>query len=304
MKHNAEADLPTASDTLEREGNDPALDRGPHAPPLRGSLPPEGADPAWGGPALDRGPHAKPLIRLRGVTKVYGEGATAFQALKGVDLDIARGEFVAIMGPSGSGKSTAMNMLGCLDTPSAGVYEFQGVPVQSLSRDQRARLRRRYLGFVFQGFNLLARTSALENVELPLIYRGEPAAKRHALAARALDAVGLKGWEDHTPGELSGGQQQRVAIARAIVTEPTVLLADEPTGNLDTARSKEIMEFLWHLNADLGITVIMVTHESEMAAYARRIVRFVDGVVSSDEANPHPVMLGQAAKKEERGDVA
>ncbi|ODS67702.1 MAG: macrolide ABC transporter ATP-binding protein [Acidovorax sp. SCN 68-22] len=236
-----------------------------------------------------------PLIRLRGITKVYGEGATAFQALKGVDLDIARGDFVAIMGPSGSGKSTAMNIVGCLDTPTKGIYEFQGVQVQSLSRDERARLRRRYLGFVFQGFNLLARTSAQENVELPLIYRGEPVAKRHAMAARALEAVGLKGWEHHTPGELSGGQQQRVAIARAIVTEPELLLADEPTGNLDTARSREIMEFLWHLNADLGITVIMVTHEHDMAAYARRIVRFVDGVVASDERNPAPLGLQAAA---------
>ena len=290
------------------------MSNSPHAPPLRGSLPPKGADPTWGGPTPDREgslassivrselaapplreEHTQPLIRLRGITKVYGSGSTAFQALKGVDLDIQQGEFVAIMGPSGSGKSTAMNTLGCLDTPTAGTYEYQGVQVQSLSRDERARLRRRYLGFVFQGFNLLARTSALENVELPLIYRGEPAAKRHAMAARALDAVGLKGWEHHTPGELSGGQQQRVAIARAIVTEPAVLLADEPTGNLDTARSKEIMELLWHLNADLGITVLMVTHESEMAAYARRMVRFVDGVVASDERNPHPVGLQSTA---------
>jgi putative ABC transport system ATP-binding protein len=232
---------------------------------------------------------ARPLIRLRGITKVYGSGSTAFQALRGVDLDIQRGDFVAIMGPSGSGKSTAMNMLGCLDTPSSGTYEFEGVPVQSLSRDQRARLRRRYLGFVFQGFNLLARTSAQENVELPLIYRGEPATQRHAMAARALEAVGLQGWEHHTPGELSGGQQQRVAIARAIGTEPALLLADEPTGNLDTARSKEIMELLRHLNTDQGITVLMVTHEAEMAAYAQRIVRFVDGVVESDARNPRPV---------------
>ena len=237
---------------------------------------------------------AVPLIRLRAITKVYGSGSTAFQALKGVDLEIERGDFVAIMGPSGSGKSTAMNILGCLDTPSAGEYFFQGVRVDALTRDQRARLRRRYLGFVFQGFNLLARTSAQENVELPLIYRGEPAATRHAMAARALDAVGLKGWEHHTPGELSGGQQQRVAIARAIVTEPAVLLADEPTGNLDTQRSKEIMGFLWHLNADLGITVLMVTHEAEMAAYARRIVRFIDGVVASDTRNPNPAGLHDA----------
>jgi len=232
-----------------------------------------------------------PLIRLRGVTKVYGEGALAFQALKGVDLDIARGDFVAIMGPSGSGKSTAMNTLGCLDRPSTGEYLFQGVHVESLSRDQRALLRRRYFGFVFQGFNLLARTSAQENVELPLLYRGETAAARHAAAARALDSVGLKGWEHHTPSELSGGQQQRVAIARAIVTEPAVLLADEPTGNLDTHRSLEIMELIWRLNYERGITVIMVTHELEMAQYARRIVRFVDGVVDSDALNPHPAGL-------------
>ena len=254
------------------------------------------ADPALAGPTPDQSPSksAVPLIRLRGISKVYGAGGIALQALKGVDLDIEQGDFVAIMGPSGSGKSTAMNILGCLDTPSAGEYFFQGVRVDSLTRDQRARLRRRYLGFVFQGFNLLARTSAQENVELPLVYRGEPAAKRHAMAARALDSVGLKGWEHHTPGELSGGQQQRVAIARAIVTEPAVLLADEPTGNLDTQRSREIMEFLWHLNADLGITVLMVTHEAEMAAYARRIVRFVDGVVDSDTRNLHPAGLHTA----------
>jgi putative ABC transport system ATP-binding protein len=240
---------------------------------------------------MTEAPH---LIRLRGITKVYGQGATALQALKGVNLDIEAGDFVAIMGPSGSGKSTAMNTLGCLDTPTSGEYLFQGVPVQSLSRDQRALLRRRFFGFVFQGFNLLARTSAQENVELPLLYRGETAAARHAAAARALDAVGLKGWEHHMPSELSGGQQQRVAIARALVTEPTVLLADEPTGNLDTQRSREIMELLWHLNADKGITVLMVTHEREMAAYARRMVHFVDGVVASDTRNAHPAGLHEA----------
>ena len=229
-----------------------------------------------------------PLIRLRGITKVYGEGALAFKALKGVDLDIGQGEFVAIMGPSGSGKSTAMNTLGCLDRPTAGQYLFRGVRVEALERDQRALLRRRYFGFVFQGFNLLARTSAQENVELPLLYRGESASARKAAAARALDSVGLKGWEHHTPAELSGGQQQRVAIARAIVTQPAVLLADEPTGNLDTHRSFEIMDLLWHLNHDQGITVLMVTHEQEMAQYARRIVRFVDGVVDSDAPNLHP----------------
>ena len=237
-----------------------------------------------------------PLIRLRGITKVYGQGPTAFQALKGVDLDIAAGDFVAIMGPSGSGKSTAMNTLGGLDTPTSGEYLFNGIHVETLSRDQRARLRRRYLGFVFQGFNLLARTSAQENVELPLLYRGESAAARHAAAAQALDSVGLKGWEHHTPAELSGGQQQRVAIARAIVTQPAVLLADEPTGNLDTQRSHEIMELLWRLNVDQGITVLMVTHERDMAAYAKRIVRFVDGVVATDERNPHPA---GAAKQEQ-----
>ena len=234
---------------------------------------------------------ALPLIRLRSITKLYGEGATALLALKGVDLDIEAGDFVAIMGPSGSGKSTAMNTLGCLDTPTSGEYLFQGVHVESLSRDQRALLRRQFFGFVFQGFNLLARTSAQENVELPLLYRGESAVARHTAAARALDSVGLKGWEHHMPSELSGGQQQRVAIARAIVTNPAVLLADEPTGNLDTQRSREIMELLWRLNADQGITVLMVTHEPDMAAYARRMVRFVDGLVESDVRNAHPAGL-------------
>ncbi len=226
-----------------------------------------------------------PLIELRGITKVYGQGNTAFQALKGVDLSIERGDFVAIMGPSGSGKSTAMNLLGCLDTPTTGEYLFQGIPVQSLSRDERARLRRRFFGFVFQGFHLLARTTAQENVELPLVYRGEPAAQRHAAARRALQAVGLEGWEHHTPAELSGGQQQRVAIARAIVTEPQVLLADEPTGNLDSQRSHEIMELIQRLNREFGITVLMVTHEHDIAAYARRIVHFRDGVVELEHHN-------------------
>ncbi|MET1116071.1 MAG: ABC transporter ATP-binding protein [Comamonas sp.] len=235
----------------------------------------------------------QPLIRLRQITKVYGEGRLAFQALKGVDLDIAQGDFVAIMGPSGSGKSTAMNMLGCLDRPTTGEYLFKGAHVETLTRDERALLRRQYFGFVFQGFHLLARTTALENVELPLLYRGEPTAKRHAAAKKALAAVGLTGWEHHTPSELSGGQQQRVAIARAIVTEPVVLLADEPTGNLDSQRSNEIMELLWRLNADQGITVLMVTHEPDMAAYARRIVRFVDGLLDTDNPNPAPVVLAR-----------
>jgi len=229
------------------------------------------------------------LIQLRGVSKRYGSGATELMALKSIDLDIAAGEFVAIMGPSGSGKSTAMNILGCLDTPSAGQYLFKGSHVESLSRDQRARLRRRYLGFVFQGFNLLARTSAQENVELPLLYRGDSASARRVAATKALQSVGLAGWEHHTPSELSGGQQQRVAIARAIVTEPAVVLADEPTGNLDTQRSIEIMNLLLALNRDHGITVLMVTHEPDMAAYARRMVHFLDGRVAGDVVNPNPV---------------
>lgn len=223
------------------------------------------------------------LIRLRGVSKIYGQGQAAMHALRGIDLTIQQGEFVAMMGPSGSGKSTCMNILGCLDTPSSGEYFFEGVKVSSLSRDQRALLRRNYIGFVFQGFNLLSRTSALENVELPLIYRGMATALRHQRAREALAAVGLDGWEDHSPAELSGGQQQRVAIARAMVTEPAILLADEPTGNLDTARSLEIMELLSRFNSELGITIVMVTHEAEMAAYARRIVHFLDGRIDGDQ---------------------
>jgi putative ABC transport system ATP-binding protein len=226
-----------------------------------------------------------PLIKLSGVTKTYGRGPAAFQALKGVDLSIHAGEFVAIMGPSGSGKSTVMNILGCLDTPTGGSYEFQGVHVERLARDQRALLRRHYLGFVFQGFNLLARTTALENVELPLIYRREPAARRDAAARDALAQVGLRGWEHHTPAELSGGQQQRVAIARAVVTRPAVLLADEPTGNLDTRTSDEIMKLITGLHREQRITVLMITHEPDIAAYAERVIRFVDGVVESDQRN-------------------
>jgi len=225
----------------------------------------------------------RPLIELQGVTKVYGTGQAAMHALRGIDLRIDEGEFVAVMGPSGSGKSTCMNILGCLDTPTEGAYKFKGIEVGKLTRDQRTRLRRFYLGFVFQGFNLLSRTSALENVELPLIYRGVPTGMRRARALKTLETVGLKGWESHTSGELSGGQQQRVAIARAMVTEPAVLFADEPTGNLDTARSREIMDLLTGLNHDQGITVVMVTHEMDMAAYAKRTVRFLDGLVALDE---------------------
>ena len=224
-------------------------------------------------------------MEFRGVTRVYGEGHSAVQALRGIDLRVNEGEFVAIMGHSGSGKSTCMNILGCLDTPTGGTYLFQGVNVGELSRNQRALLRRHYQGFVFQGYNLLNRTSALENVELPLVYRGTPTRERRAMAMEALETVGLKGWESHTPGELSGGEQQRVAIARAIVTGPAVLLADEPTGNLDTQRSREIMELLTHLNRTRGLTIVMVTHEADIAAYARRLVRFRDGRVESDAAN-------------------
>lgn len=223
-----------------------------------------------------------PLIELQGITKVYGKGQAALQALKGIDLAIYEGDFVAVMGPSGCGKSTCMNLLGCLDTPTSGQYLFRGIDIGNLSRNQRALLRRHYLGFVFQGFNLLSRTSALENVELPLVYRGIHHTERSRIAHEALDAVGLSGWEHHSPAELSGGQQQRVAIARAIATTPTVLLADEPTGNLDSIRSGEIMELLTSLNRERGITIMMVTHEPDMAEYASRTVRFHDGLIASD----------------------
>ena len=223
-----------------------------------------------------------PLIQLKGVTKVYGRGDSRVNALDGVDLTIHGGEFVAVMGPSGSGKSTCMNLLGCLDTPTSGSYLFSNVEVNGLSRNQRALLRRHYLGFVFQGFNLLKRTTALENLEVPMIYRKIAKKERRRRALKALAEVGLQGRENHTSGELSGGQQQRVAIARALVTEPLVLLADEPTGNLDSARSREIMELLTNLNRTRKITVVMVTHEKEMAAYAGRTVGFIDGRIESD----------------------
>jgi len=217
--------------------------------------------------------------------KQYQMGEVMVDALRGVDFVVQQGEFVAIMGPSGSGKSTVMNIVGCLDTPTSGDYLFEGIEVGRLERNQRAMIRRHLLGFVFQGFNLLARTTALENVELPLIYRGLPAAERRRLAVRALDRVGLSGRENHTSAELSGGQQQRVAIARAIVTDPGVLLADEPTGNLDTKMSREIMDLVTSFNRDQRMTVVMVTHETDIAAYARRIIRFVDGRIDSDVLN-------------------
>lgn len=221
-----------------------------------------------------------PLIELRDVTKFYGTGQATVAALRGVGLRIMAGEFVAMMGPSGSGKSTCMNILGCLDLPTSGTFTFLSVPVDRLHRNQLALLRRYYLGFVFQGFNLLPRTSALENVELPLMYRGMSGRLRRQRARQALADVGLAGWEHHSPAELSGGQQQRVAIARSMVSDPVVLLADEPTGNLDSARSHEVMALLTQLNQERGVTVVMVTHEAEMAEYAGRIVNFRDGQIT------------------------
>jgi len=232
---------------------------------------------------------AEPLVALEGATKVYGHGEAAVRALDGVDLRIWPGEFLAVMGASGSGKSTCMNIIGCLDVPTEGHFFFRGVDVGSLDRDQRALLRRHYLGFVFQGFNLLPRTSALENVEMPLLYRGLSLGERRHKAMEALAQVGLEGREHHTPAELSGGQQQRVALARALVSGPTVILADEPTGNLDSVTSVEVLKLLRQLNRERGITVVMVTHEADMAAFAERVVRFKDGRVQADapqEARP------------------
>ena len=228
---------------------------------------------------------SEPLLEFRGVSRTYGAGDTLVKALDHIDLKIDEGDFAAVMGPSGSGKSTCMNLIGCLDTPTSGSYLFKGVDVATLSRMQRALFRRNFVGFVFQGFNLLKRTTALENLELPLIYRRLPAAERHKRALNALAAVGLADRAHHTSSELSGGQQQRVAIARAIVSEPSLLLADEPTGNLDTERSIEIMELLARLNRERGITILMVTHEAEMAHYARRVIRFRDGHILDDVRN-------------------
>ena len=233
----------------------------------------------------DADANSQPLLRLSKITKVYTRGDLAVPALRGIDLTIEQGEFVAVMGPSGSGKSTLMNLIGCLDRPTSGAYYLEGQDVAQLDRDALAGVRLRTLGFVFQGFNLLSRTTALENVELPLLYRGEAAAHRHRLARRALAAVGLADRERHTPAELSGGQQQRVAIARAIVTDPVILFADEPTGNLDTRTGHEIMQLLTRLNREQGITVLMVTHEADIAAYAGRVIRIVDGKLESDTRN-------------------
>ena len=226
-----------------------------------------------------------PIIQTRNLTKVYGTGQAAFKALRGIDLTINTGEFLAVMGPSGSGKSTLMNLLGCLDTPTSGNYSFQGIAVETLDGDQRSLLRRHALGFIFQGFNLLARTSALENVELPLLYRGHSRKKRRELAYEALSKVGLPDKARNTPAELSGGQQQRVAIARALATSPGTLFADEPTGNLDSRTTAEIMDLLSRLNSEQNITILMVTHEDEVAAHATRIVTVRDGLIDSDISN-------------------
>ena len=230
----------------------------------------------------------RPLVALEGVTKIYGAGEAQVRALDGLDLRVEHGEFVAVMGPSGSGKSTAMNIIGYLDAPSQGSYLFDGVPVHKVTRQQRTLLRRNFVGFVFQGYNLLTQSSAIENVELPLVYRGIAPRQRRDLAAAALGRVGMIGREHHRPAQLSGGQQQRVAIARAIVTNPLLLLADEPTGNLDTERANEVMRLLVELNERDGITIVMVTHEPDMAAFCRRRIHIVDGrAVAQDAKVPH-----------------
>ena len=222
------------------------------------------------------------FIKLIDIHKSYGKPPNVFEALRGVNLEISKGEFVALMGPSGSGKSTMANILGCLDSPTKGIYDFCGVNVCDLNLKQKALLRRHYIGFIFQGFNLLPRTTALENVELPLLYRQVPKKERLRLSMEALEMVGLATWYNHSSNELSGGQQQRVAIARAIASKPLFLLADEPTGNLDTKRSIEIMEILSRLNLESKITILMVTHEPDMAKYATREIVFLDGKVRSD----------------------
>jgi len=233
------------------------------------------------------------LIEVEGLTKIYETGEVAVEALRGVDLAISAGEFVAIMGPSGSGKSTFMHILGCLDTPTEGSYRLDGQLVSAMTRDERARVRNTKIGFVFQGFNLLSRTSALENVELPLLYNLGTAKERHARALLRLHQVGLQGREAHHPNQLSGGQQQRVAIARALINDPPILLADEPTGNLDSRTSVEIMAIFQRLNWENGITVILVTHEPDVAAYASRAIHFKDGRIVTDEAIAAPRDAGE-----------
>ncbi|PLW83866.1 macrolide ABC transporter ATP-binding protein [Kineobactrum sediminis] len=226
--------------------------------------------------------NAPAILQMRGIFKIYGTGSAEVRALNGIDLTIRSGEFVAVMGPSGSGKSTCMNILGCLDVPSTGHYLFGGVDVGKLNRDELALLRRHYMGFVFQSFNLLPRVSAIDNVQLPLVYEGIKPAQRRARATEALHAVGLADRAAATPNQLSGGQQQRVAIARALVTRPPLLLADEPTGNLDTATAQEIMAIITGIRRERGVTIVMVTHEADIAAYAERALYFVDGALVRD----------------------
>jgi putative ABC transport system ATP-binding protein len=226
-----------------------------------------------------------PLIDVQQITKVYQLGDVSVKALCAVSFSIENGEFIAIMGPSGSGKSTFMNILGCLDKPTSGRYLLEGTDVGSLGRDELAAIRNKKIGFVFQGFNLLSRTSALENVELPMLYNGVTAKERRQKAMSALKSVGLEGREHHFPNQLSGGQQQRVAVARALVNNAPIILADEPTGNLDTKTSAEIMELFTKLNAESNITIILITHEHDIAEYSRRIIKFRDGCIVTDEAN-------------------
>ncbi|MCG2709577.1 MAG: ABC transporter ATP-binding protein [Thermodesulfovibrionales bacterium] len=241
------------------------------------------------------------LIDVNGITKIYQLGDVSVKALCAISLSIENGEFIAIMGPSGSGKSTFMNIIGCLDKPTSGRYLLEGIDVNILGRDELAAIRNKKIGFVFQGFNLLSRTSALENVELPLLYNGVTAKERRQKAMSALKSVGLEGREHHYPNQLSGGQQQRVAIARALVNNAPIILADEPTGNLDTKTSAEIMELFTKLNAESNITIILITHEADIAAYSRRAIKFRDGCVVSDEANPvkNLQFLNGANKKEQ-----
>jgi putative ABC transport system ATP-binding protein len=236
------------------------------------------------------------LIQVQDLVKVYSLGEIEVQALRSVSLSVNRGEFVAIMGASGSGKSTLMNILGFLDQPTSGQYLLEGINGENLSRDELAEIRNRKIGFVFQGFNLLSRTSALENVELPLVYANTPTSKRKETAQQALSEVGLEGRGHHHPSQLSGGEQQRVAIARALVNQPSILLADEPTGNLDSKTSEEIMGIFQRLNREMGITIIMITHEPDIAAFAKRNILFKDGRIVDDHKNAASTIVAQGGR--------